>query len=126
MLYSPINFTCWCCFIYTFYLFFNTLPQSFYIVQSPKKLRRLAVRPAGSNPRRIPRLPPPPLILTLYYLGEEVSGGLKKYTVAKYLSGGGKIIRAGAGAPKIQQKFRKKSHRAENCRTVPKIPYSMS
>ena len=37
----------------------------------------------------------------------------------KNLSGGGIIIRAGAGGPKIRKK-------SENCRTVPKKPYFIS
>ena len=50
-------------------------------------------------------------MLTLYYLGEKLSGGVKDYPAAENL----------AGRARVGQKIEKKS---ENCRTVPKLPYS--
>ena len=47
----------------------------------------------------------------------------KSYPAAENLSGGRIIIRRRAW---VGQKFEKKSHCAENCRTVPKMPYSIS
>ena len=81
---------------------FKTLQQSFYIAQSQKIYCVQHSLGACSNPHRKLRLPP--LMLTLYYLGEKLSGGVKNYEAAEYLSGGGIIIRACAGVPKTQKK----------------------
>ena len=70
-----------------------------------------------------PLLPPPPHLLTLYYLGEKLSGGKLIINERQRTAGGGIIIRRRA---RVGQKSDKKSHSAENCRTVPKTPYSIS
>ena len=57
--------------------------------------------------------PPPQLMLTLYYLGEKLSGGLK---IMRWWT-------IYTGRAQVAQKFEKKS---EKCRAVPKIPYSKS
>ena len=47
----------------------------------------------------------------------------------KNISGGVKIMRRRKiypGRARVDQKFEKKSQSAQNCRTVPKIPYSTS
>ena len=62
---------------------------------------------------------PPPLMLTLYYLREKLSGGEKIIRRPKNFAAAEWLSRAGAGGPKIRKK-------SENCRTVPKIPYSLS
>ena len=51
--------------------------------------------------------------------GRSIRRWRKNYPAAEYLS------LAGAGGPKIRKKIRKNLS-AENCRTVPKIPYSIS
>ena len=58
-------------------------------------------------------------MLTLYYLGEKLSGGVKIYPAAQ------KTIRW----PDNYQggrRWAKNQKNNENCRTVPKIPYSIS
>ena len=66
---------------------------------------------------------PPPTYAHTILLGGKISSGgkifprrRKNYPVAEEIS------QAGAGGPKI----RKKTQNAQNCRTVPKIPYSIS
>ena len=61
----------------------------------------------------------PPLLLTLYYLGEKVSDGGK-------ISGGVKIMLRRNNYPGWAQVGQKLEKKSENCRTVPRIPYSMS
>ena len=56
---------------------FQTLPESYYIAQSQKKLWRPTLRRAGSSPRRRPLLLLAPFLLTINYSGEKLSGGGK-------------------------------------------------
>ena len=63
---------------------------------------------------------PPTYAQTIVLGGKIFRGWRKSYPTAYILSGGGIIIRAGAGGQKVWQK------KSENCRTVPKIPYSIS
>ena len=97
--------------------FFQTLPQSFYFAQLQKKFM------ASSTLSAQDRIPAgdliffdPPLLLTLYYLGEKLSDGGKiirrrnNYAAAEYLS------RAGAGGPKVRKKL---SKTVAQCRKYP-------
>ena len=81
---------------------------------------------------------PAPTYAHTTLLGGRIIRRLKKYTAAEILSGGGKIIRAGAGGPEIRRKTfeisqsRKLSHTAKNtlfhvlihCETNP-YPYTL-
>ena len=66
---------------------------------------------------------PPPLMLTLYYLGKNYPAAEKLPRGGAKISGGGLIIPGGRGWTK---NFIKKSHSAQHCHTVPKKPYSTS
>ena len=74
----------------------------------------------------------PPLLLTLYILlgGKIITERQRKGAVGVREAGGVKIMRRRNNYPvraRLDQKFEKKtSHSAENCRTLPKIPYSIS
>ena len=67
-----------------------------------------------------PHFPPPPTSAHTILLGEKLSAGVKLIRRPKNFCGGGIIIPGGRGWAK---KSKKKS---ENCRTVSKIPYSIS
>ena len=114
---------------------FKPLPQSFYIAQ---KLWRASSTPSApinssrgaadttagliyfSTPFEQVRvsvgdLVPPPLMLTLHYLGEKLSCVNNVRRRNNY-----------PGRARVGQKVEKKPHGAQHCHKVPKIPYSIS
>ena len=64
----------------------------------------------------------PPLMLTLYYLGEKISGGWKHMQRQKKNKGASADGRRPNNCPDGPN-FEKKSHSAKNCRRVQKTPY---
>ena len=118
-------------------LLFKTLPQSLYIAQSQKIYGiRHSVR-ADSNPRRRPHFTPPPISANTTLLGGKIiRERQRKGAVGVREAGGGKNMRRQNNYPAAEQLYcggrgwaknsKLKSHTAENCRTVPKIPYSIS
>ena len=71
---------------------------------------------AGSSPRRTTRLYPPPHFCSHYTTRGKIISERQR------TAGGGIFIPGGRRCKKIE----KKSQSAQNCRTVPKIPYSIS
>ena len=85
-----------------------------------------------STPSAQVRVPVGDLVFPPHFCSHYTTTGGKifrwreNYPAAENLSGGGKIIRRRNNYPgreQVGQKFKKKS---ETCRTVPKIPYSIS
>ena len=116
--------------LYYFYILINFLKLYQNLFTQPNHKKTYGVRHsvrAGSNPRRRPR--PPPLMLTLYYLGEKLIGSVSGRQAAEKLSEGVKINRRRhnyPGRPQVGKKFAKKNFTVSitvaQCRKYP-IPY---
>ena len=76
--------------------------------------------------------PPPPLMLTHYTTGGKIiregqrTAGGGKIIRRRENFGGVKVMRRRNNYPKWEQVGQKLEKKSENCRTLPKIPYSIS